>query len=70
VYRKDIPIYIDYVLGADDGVKYSKQLAEEGFNNIYLTSGYDRSFFTEPMLWLKAIVGKMPPQVTKPVSAS
>jgi amino acid adenylation domain-containing protein/thioester reductase-like protein len=64
-YHKDVPIYIDYVLGADDGVKYSKQLAEEGFNNIYLASGYDRSFFTEPMPWLKAIVGKMPPQVTK-----
>jgi amino acid adenylation domain-containing protein/thioester reductase-like protein len=64
-YRKDVPIYIDYVLGADDGVKYSKQLAQEGFNNIYLASGYNKSFFTEPMPWLKAIVSKMPPQVTK-----
>jgi signal transduction histidine kinase len=60
-YRKDIPIYIDYQLGADDGLAYSKQLAVEGFSSIYIATGHDASFFTESMPWIKAVVGKEPP---------
>ena len=63
-FNKNMPIYIDYQLSSANGLEYSKQLAAEGFNNLYLATGHDKSHFQEATPWLKAIVGKEPPFVS------
>lgn len=55
------PIYIDSELNdVVKGQEYAKELYEEGFQNIYLTTGHSRSHFP-CMFWIKDIVGKNPP---------
>jgi FixJ family two-component response regulator len=58
-YKKDVRICIDYSMPKVDGVAYSKQLAAEGFSNLYLVTSYDADYFEE-MPWLKGIIGKEP----------
>lgn len=59
-FDRTIPIYIDSDLGgAIRGEQYAKVLYEQGFFNIYLTTGYKNSSF-EPMSWIKGIIGKEP----------
>ena len=59
---KSTPIYIDSHLGGGMlGQDYAKQLYEQGFEELYLATGYNAEHFTEPMPWIKAIVGKEPP---------
>jgi hypothetical protein len=54
------PIYIDSELGESiRGEQYARNLYEQGFENIYLTTGYRDSSFA-PMYWIKEIVGKEP----------
>jgi len=60
-YDLNTPIYIDSDLNeAMSGQDYALQLYEEGFNNIYLATGYSREHFPK-MHWIKEIVGKNPP---------
>lgn len=40
--------------------KRKKELYEKGFKNIYLSTGYQNTDFSE-MYWIKEIVGKLPP---------
>lgn len=57
-YPKDTPIYIDSNLGTDvPGEVDSKRVAELGFNNIYLNTGYsDINIKNYP--WIKEIMTK------------
>ena len=60
-YAKNIPIYIDSYLSEEiRGEILAKQLFEQGYQNLYLTTGYEKSSF-EAMYWIKEIVGKEPP---------
>ncbi|TAK73186.1 MAG: sensor histidine kinase, partial [Gammaproteobacteria bacterium] len=61
LYSKNIAIYLDSDLGAGArGEVLAKELYDQGFNNIYLTTGYDKEYFP-PMPWIKDIIGKMAP---------
>lgn len=60
-YKKDIPIYIDCDLNDSlSGPELAKQLYEQGFINLYLSTGYPTNQFNE-MPWFKGIIGKEPP---------
>ncbi len=60
-YEKNTAIYIDSDLGNNKrGEEFAKTLYMMGFNNIYLTTGFDREDFP-PMFWIKDIIGKLPP---------
>ena len=60
-YSKDTIIYIDCELGESiSGEIYAKELYENGFREIHLTTGHPAEKFNcHP--WLKSVVGKMPP---------
>ncbi|HVV69332.1 MAG TPA: HAMP domain-containing sensor histidine kinase [Gammaproteobacteria bacterium] len=60
-YAKNTPIYIDSYLSEDmRGEILAKQLFEQGYQNLYLTTGFEKSQFKD-MYWIKEIVGKEPP---------
>ncbi|MFH1355883.1 MAG: sensor histidine kinase, partial [bacterium] len=60
-FNKSTPLYIDSNLGDDvKGEELAKEYFEQGFENIYLATGYDPEEFTH-MPWLKGVVGKEPP---------
>ncbi len=60
-FCKNVAIYIDSDLGSViKGENFAKQLYEDGFTEIYLTTGYPKSRFNE-CFWVKDIVGKIPP---------
>lgn len=55
---KDTPIYIDSNLGETiKGEEYAKKLFDQGYQELYITTGYQRYLFNE-MPWIKAVVGK------------
>lgn len=58
---KDAIFYIDHDLGDDEitGLQWAEQLYEDGFKNLYLSTGHDKSMFAE-VRFLKGIVGKEP----------
>ncbi len=59
---KATPIYVDANLGNKiKGEAVTRKLSDQGFKNVYLATGYDPEHFTEPMPWLKGLVGKQPP---------
>ncbi len=61
LYKKTIPIYIDYEL--EDTLKgdvCAKILYELGYQNIYLTTGHSPEYFSD-MPWVKKILGKETP---------
>jgi len=59
-FGRSTPIYIDSDLGDElPGEEYAKILYEQGFRQIYLTTGYEPSSF-KSMYWIKSIVGKTP----------
>ncbi len=60
-YSSDIEIYIDSNLGeAMQGEDFARQAYNQGYENIYLSTGYSSSDF--PMFpWIKKVVGKSPP---------
>jgi hypothetical protein len=61
--NKNVKIYVDSDLG--HGVKgetVSKEIADKGFSEIYLCTGFFAKDF-QPMPWIKDIVGKKPPFV-------
>ncbi len=62
-FPKDIEIYVDSSLG--NGIKgeiESKRVAEGGFSNIYLATGYEaNSFDLTKYQWIKGIISKTPP---------
>jgi FixJ family two-component response regulator len=56
----NIPIYIDSSLGKGvKGENVAKELYQMGFQEIYLSTGYDPKSFPE-MSWIKGVVGKDP----------
>ncbi len=60
---RQVKIYVDSDLG--NGIKgesVSKQIADLGFSEIFICTGYRSSDF-EPMPWVKGVVGKKPPFV-------
>lgn len=58
-------IYIDSSLGEEiRGEEIAKKLFGEGFQNLYLATGYGAEQF-QPMDFIRAIVGKEPPIVVK-----
>lgn len=60
-YKRDIPIYIDCDLNDYlSGPELGNQLYEQGFVNLYLSTGYPANHFKE-MPWFKGIIGKEPP---------
>jgi len=60
-YCKSTILYIDSDLGNNiKGEVCAKHLFEQGFIEIYLTTGYEKGRFP-PMPWIKKIVGKEPP---------
>jgi len=62
-FNKATPIYIDRNLEGEDGLEYSKVLANEGFTNIYLATADAKNAITIDTPWLKGIVQKKPPFV-------
>ncbi len=55
---KDTPIYIDSNLGETiKGEEYAKKLYDQGYKELYITTGYQRYSFNE-MPWIKAVIGK------------
>lgn len=60
-YNKEIPIFIDSDLKEKiPGEVFAKFLYEQGFRNLYLTTGYGKDIFND-MPWIKEIVSKEPP---------
>lgn len=57
-YPLDLPIYIDSDLGALKGEIVAKELKQEGFLTIFLTTGYPKNFIAEGKEWITDIVGK------------
>lgn len=58
------PIYIDVNLKDDIyGDIISKHIFANGFKELYLTTGYEKSRFTD-IPWIKGIIGKKPPWTT------
>ena len=60
-YGKDTIIYIDHELGETiPGDIYAKEIYDNGFSKIHLTTGHPAEKFNcHP--WLKSVIGKMPP---------
>ncbi|MFH1356770.1 MAG: HAMP domain-containing sensor histidine kinase [bacterium] len=59
--NKSTPLYIDSNLGDDvKGEELAKEYFEQGFENIYLATGYSVEDFPN-MPWIKGVVGKEPP---------
>ena len=55
------PIYIDSNLSKGlKGELVAKEIHNEGFENIYLTTGFNKHDFV-PMYWIKGILDKAPP---------
>jgi len=55
---KTTPIYIDYHLDShQSGIDFAKKLYEQGFSQIYLSTGFEPSEF-DNYPWVKKIVGK------------
>lgn len=60
-YDKRVNIYIDSNLNKDQkGEDFAKYLYQLGFVNIFITTGYDKSRFSE-YTFLKGIINKEPP---------
>jgi len=60
-YNKDIPIYIDSDLKEKiPGEIFANFLYEQGFCNLYLTTGYEKDRFSH-LPWIKDIVTKESP---------
>jgi hypothetical protein len=60
--KKSTPIFLDSSLGNGiKGEEFAKELFEQGFKELYLSTGYAASQFA-PMPWLKGIIGKEPPE--------
>lgn len=60
-YDLNTPIYIDSDLNdVMKGQDFAKELYDEGFKNIYLSTGYLSTDFKN-MYWIKQVVGKEPP---------
>jgi len=60
-YNKDISIYVDSDLNEQiSGEMFAKFLYEQGFQNLYLSTGYEKDRF-DYMPWIKNIVAKEPP---------
>ncbi|OUS00174.1 hypothetical protein A9Q84_03045 [Halobacteriovorax marinus] len=59
---KDTPLYIDSYLGEDlkRGEEIASDLFDEGFENIFLSTGLEKETFPH-MPWIKEIIGKEPP---------
>jgi FixJ family two-component response regulator len=58
---KKTPIFIDSSLGeGQKGEDFAKELFQEGFNEIYLATGYPASYF-EDLVGIKKVVSKDPP---------
>jgi hypothetical protein len=60
-FEKTTAIYIDSDLS--NGLKgeiFSKELHQQGFTEIYLTTGFAPGHF-QNMSWIKSIIGKTPP---------
>ena len=58
---KSTPLYIDQNLGEDvEGIIVAKELAEKGFDNIFISSGYEHEQFQD-IPFVKKSVGKTPP---------
>lgn len=61
VLQKKIPIYIDAHLSNNiRGEVVSQQLANAGFENIYIATGYNKDDLPD-MPWVKGVIGKKPP---------
>jgi signal transduction histidine kinase len=60
--NKSTPIYIDRELGKEfpKGEVVAKSLFEQGFQNLYLATGYDKDYFPK-MDWIKDVIGKEAP---------
>lgn len=55
------PIYIDSNLKDErPGEDFAKELSENGFENLYLATGYEKERF-ENLDYLKGVIGKTPP---------
>lgn len=66
IFNKDTDIYIDSELGGNvKGEMYAKDLYENGFTNIYLSTGHAPNHF-DKMPWIKSVVGKEPPFLLSP----
>jgi len=60
-YNKDIPIYIDSDLKEQiPGEMFAKFLYEQGFQNLYLATGYEKDKFGN-LPWIKKVVNKEAP---------
>lgn len=60
IFDFDTPLYIDSKLGNGiKGEEIALELYKQGFNQIYLATGYESQNF-KPMSWIRAIVGKEP----------
>lgn len=56
---KDATVYIDYQLGQGQlGTIASKELYERGYQQLYLSTGYELAEHPE---WIQGVVGKRPP---------
>lgn len=54
------PLFIDSILDATiKGEDIAKQVFDQGFKNVYMSSGHDPSYFKD-MTFLKGIIGKTP----------
>lgn len=60
--EKETPFYIDSCLGDGviEGQDFAKELFEMGYENLYLSTGYEKEKFAE-MPWIKDVIGKTPP---------
>jgi hypothetical protein len=60
----DVSFYIDSDLGefVPRGQEVAKDLFEEGYQNLYLSTGFAKSDLPE-MHWIKGINGKIPPWI-------
>ena len=59
-FNKKTPIFLDSNLGAEKGEYFGKELFNKGFENIFITTGYEPIHFKN-MPWIKGIIGKEPP---------
>lgn len=68
--KQSIPIYIDSNLGNNlKGEVFAKSIYESGFENIYLTTGFDPTEFAH-LKYLKGIIDKTPPNFNEHSMAS
>jgi signal transduction histidine kinase len=60
-FTNKVPIYIDVSLaGGARGDELARKIYDMGFSNIYLSTGYEKSEFSE-LTFLKGVIGKTPP---------